>query len=75
MGTGKSCHWSMELPKLYGGKVISIILFQFFLRKVAVLLEDLIVIGSWFQIDGEKANLSIFIFVLDTKNIAWKWMI
>ena len=34
---------------------------------MAVLLEDLILIGSWFQIAGEKANLSKFIFVLDRK--------
>ena len=42
MGTGKSCHWSMEPPTIYGGKAISNkCVFNFFLQKMPLVSEDL----------------------------------
>ena len=61
-GTSKSCHWSKEPPIMYGGKAISNKYVFSFLRKVSIVTEVLIVIGSWFQIVGaatEKARLPI----------------
>ena len=60
----------MEPPKIYGGKVISNKYVFNFLRKVSIVSEDLIAIGSSFQIVGaatEKARLPIFSIVLGTK--------
>ena len=60
----------MEPPKSYGGKAISNKYVFSFLRKVSKVSEDLIVIGSLFQIVGaatEKAHLPMFSLVLGTK--------
>ena len=67
----------MEPPKLYGGKAISHKYVFNFLPKVSIVSEDLITIGSRFQMvggDTEKACLPIFNLVLGG-NVVWKWMI
>ena len=61
----------MEPPTIYGGKLISNKYVFSFLSKTSIVSEDLIVIGSGFQIVGsatEKARLPIFSFVLGTKS-------
>jgi len=71
MGTGKSQTLSLEhgTTTRYGGKANSKQFF--FLRKIPLVSEDLIVIGSGFQIVGtstEKAHLPIFSLVLGIKS-------
>ena len=62
----------MEPSKFHGGNAISDkYIFSFFLRKVPIVSEHLIVIGSWFQIVGattEKTLLPIFNLILGTKS-------
>ena len=60
----------MTPPKFYGGKAISNKYVLNFLRKVSIVSEELIAIGSRFQIVGaatEKARLRIFSLVLGTQ--------
>ena len=45
MGTGKSLHWSTELPEIYNGNSILNKYVFSLLRKVAIVSEDLIVTG------------------------------
>ena len=59
----KRCHWSMEPPRKFKTNI--------FLQKIPLVSEDLIVIGSGFQIVGtstEKAHLPIFSLVLGIKS-------
>ena len=61
----------MEPPIIDGGKEISNKYVFRFLQKVFIVSEDLIVIGSRFQIVGtvtEKARLPIFSLILGTKS-------
>ena len=70
-GTSKRGHWSMEPPKSYVGKAMSNKYVFSFLRKASIVSDDLIVIGSWFQIVGaasEKARLPIFSLALGTQS-------
>ena len=61
----------MEPPTFYGRNAISNKYVFNFLRKLSIVSEDLIAIGSCFQIVGvatEKACLPMFSLVLATKS-------
>ena len=69
MGTGTSLNSNMEPPKPYGRKTISNKHRFTFLRNVAIVSDNLIVIKSRLQIvcvAPQKARLPIFSFVLGT---------
>jgi len=55
----KSCHWSLELPKFYDWKAIPNKYVLSFLQKVVIVLEDLIAIGSWFEIVGPATEMVV----------------
>ena len=66
-----SHHCSTKPPNIYGGKAISNKYVLSFLWKVALGSDDLIGIGSWFQIVGaatEKAHLPILNLVFRQKS-------
>ena len=71
MGTGKCHQWSLNTQTNYGANAIYV---SIYLRKMVIVSEDLIVIGSWLQIVGtatKKAQLAIVSLVFIWTNVCF----